>query len=65
VKVTFIPDRGLPPESLTVAIKGLYAEDIIAVCPLFAAVTVAGGPTLFVKENVAGVVTPDTVALML
>jgi hypothetical protein len=65
VKVTVTPERRFPPESFTVTTRGLYAAEIIAVCPLFAGVTDAGDPTVFVKENCAGAVTPDTVALML
>jgi hypothetical protein len=63
VKVTVTPERRFPPESFTVTTKGLYAAEIIAVCPLFAGVTEAGDPTVFVNENCAGVVTPGTLAL--
>jgi len=64
VNVTTTPLTGLFPESVTVATNGApNAVLIAALCPdPLVTATLAAGPTRFVNEKFAGVVTPATVA---
>jgi hypothetical protein len=62
--VTVTPLTGFPPESFTTATSGAAkAVLILALCgvPLTTAMLLAG-PTLLVKLNVAGVLTPEALA---
>jgi len=63
VNVTTTPERGLLPLSFTTAFKAAKAVLITTLCGVpDAGVTLAGAPARFVKENLAAVATPDTVA---
>ena len=67
VNVTVTPGTGFPPLSFTVACNG-EAKAVVMVAfwgvpPV--AVIVAGAPTVFVSENVAGVAIPVTVPVTL
>jgi len=64
-KVTVAPLTGLFPESVTVATKAaVNAVLIAALCPeQLVTTTLAAGPTLFVREKLAGVATPPTDAV--
>ena len=65
VKVTVMPETGLPPPSLTVATSGEPNAALMgADCPEpLVAVIVEGAPEELVSEKFAGVVTPETVAV--
>jgi hypothetical protein len=63
VNVTTTPLRALPPLSFTTAFKGAKAVLITTLCGVpDTGVTLAGAPARFVKEKLAAVATPDTVA---
>ena len=63
--VTATPGTGLPPESFTVATRGAANAPLItAVWPLPLVTTMlAAAPTVFVREKLAGLATPLTVAV--
>ena len=63
--VTFTPLTGLLPESFTVACRPVVnAELIAAVCGVPpVAVTPAAGPAVFVRPKLAGVATPEVLAV--
>jgi hypothetical protein len=67
VNVTFTPDTGLLPASRTVAWSAMANAVLIgALCGVPAvAVMLAAGPAKFVREKLAGVLTPATVAVTL
>jgi hypothetical protein len=63
VNVTTTPVRALPPLSFTMAFKAAKAVLITTLCGVpDVGVTLAGAPARFVREKLAGVATPDTVA---
>jgi len=64
VNVTTTPAAALPPLSFTITFKAAKAVLIATLCGVpEVAVTLAGGPAVFVRENAPGVATPETVAL--
>jgi hypothetical protein len=65
VKVTIAPLTGLPPESLTVATRGLLkAVLMVALCELPPlALIEAAAPAMLVSAKPAVVDTPDTLAV--
>src|SRR6266403_3044222 len=67
VNVTFTPETGLLPASFTVTASAFAnAVLIVALCGVPAvAVMLAAGPAKFVREKLAGVATPATVAVTL
>jgi hypothetical protein len=67
VNVTVTPETGLLPASFTVACRvEANAVPTAVLCELpLVELTLAGVPEVFVREKVAGVATPDTVAATL
>src|SRR6266481_7982058 len=67
VNVTVTPETGLLPASFTVTCRvEANAVPTVLLCELpLVAVTLAGVPEVLVREKLAGVATPDTVAATL